>query len=189
MPEFPRIPTNIRLYLSTLLGARDPITEKDFYPEELDVMRRSVQRMDKPRGSMGYSDFGRTDKSGLATSAQYTGTSLLDNLFQSLTNPDMSVQLSLGMVNFDKSSGHAILKDQYDFGATPEQMNSLSWPELLSIGADALKMSLVPGPYEEPTAILNLLGNLVVPQGRGRDVHIDLGPAKTKQPKKARRRF
>jgi hypothetical protein len=94
------VPMDLRMFGSTLLGNRDPITESDFKKEELAAMQQAVDRAAArtgrtEKGSVQYVDYPRGEEIGPG--------------FQ-------PVGQTLGRFVYEKSpTGQTIITDKYDF--------------------------------------------------------------------------
>lgn len=151
------VPASVRAFASLLTGQKGPITEEFFTPSELQVLQNAANQASARRtNQIGYADYGASDPYAQG----------LSQLRSALFDKGGSLANTLGMARVDRDpSGRFVITDEYDFGATPEQMARYS-------GARGF-MSLLGGaiPYG-PMGVLNAIGNYVAPEGMGRPVRI-----------------
>ena len=92
------IPTPAKLYWdSVVAGRKDPITESDFSPDELAVMRKMIGN--KTQGGITYADYDPSAQPGLS----------------GLLTPAGRVVNSLGQFTYDSDPGGTTVTDAYDF--------------------------------------------------------------------------
>ena len=155
------IPASARAMTSTVLGSREPITEQFFTPAELEVLRHAAEQAAARRSNqIRYGDYGERDPYGQG------GRHLRSALFDRAG----SMANTLGMARVERDpSGGFIITDQYDFGASPEQM--AQYQGVRGFGR------LIQGalPYG-PMGVLNAVGNFVAPEGSGRPVTVRIPP-------------
>ena len=141
-----RVPTNARLFLETIFGKKDRITEKDFKQDELKFIEDAI------RTSMEFWNDGRTK--GAVKYEDWLNNRVnpgwgLDTLW----NPNGRAMTSLGKFNYnyDAANDSYRVKDTYDF-------NPRSGP---SYGETPLY------------TLLRDFGGARVPPGKGRDVELN----------------
>jgi hypothetical protein len=106
-------PTSARTFLETVQGKRDPITEAQFSPAELDVLRQLIESTGG-RGDVQYDDYTRF----MRQRQQEKGTipaSIAPNVL-SMLDPIGNVQTTLGRFTYARDpEGNLIVNDNYDF--------------------------------------------------------------------------
>ena len=142
-------PTAAKTLIETVQGNKEPITEKNFSPEEL-VALRNLIALTNNKGDVQYSDYlnlmkkEQQEKGTIPMSINPSPLSVLD--------PIGNLQTTLGRFTYSRdSNGNLIVVDKYDFNPIP----SFS------------------GAYG---AIRNYAGEKI-PRGSGREVMINLGNA------------
>jgi len=140
-------PTAAKTLIETVQGNKEPITEKNFSPEEL-VALRNLIALTNNKGDVQYSDYlnlmkkEQQEKGTIPMSINPSPLSVLD--------PIGNLQTTLGRFTYSRdSNGNLIVVDKYDFNPIP----SFS------------------GAYG---AIRNYAGEKI-PRGSGREVMINLG--------------
>jgi hypothetical protein len=155
-------PTSGRTLLETVQGAKTPITEKNFSPEEMDVMRELAALKGGDKGSISYADY-----VALAKEMNKRGevpASMSPSLF-SMADPMGNVQTTLGQFRYMKDpQGNLQVVDKYDFN--PPNPNAMQEARTGDYGAF--------GPY----GLIRDYAGEKVPPGAGREVRVNLGPAK-----------
>jgi hypothetical protein len=155
-------PTSGRTLLETVQGAKTPITEKNFSPEEMDVMRELAALKGGDKGSINYADY-----VALAKEMNKKGkvpASMSPSLF-SMADPMGNVQTTLGQFRYMKDpQGNLQVVDKYDFN--PPNPNAMQEARTGDYGAF--------GPY----GLIRDYAGEKVPPGAGREVRVNLGPAK-----------
>jgi len=155
------VPASARAFVSLLTGQKGPITEEFFTPSELQILQNAANQASARRtNQIGYGDYGESDP--------YADG--LSRVRSALFDKGGSLANTLGMARVERDpSGRFVIIDEYDFGATPEEMAPYS-------GARGF-MRLLGGavPYG-PMGFLNALGNYFAPEGMGRPVRITLPP-------------
>ena len=140
-------PTSARTLLETVQGKKEPITESNFSPKELDVLRQLIESTGG-RGNVQYADYIKF----MRQQQQEKGTmpaSIAPGPF-SIIDPIGNVQTTLGRFAYSRDAdGNLVVADSYDFNPIRE-------------------MSGVYG------ALRNYAGEKV-PPGKGREVKINLG--------------
>jgi hypothetical protein len=142
-------PTAAKTLIETVQGNKEPITEKNFSPEEL-VALKNLIALTNNRGNVQYEDYlnlmkkEQQEKGTIPMSINPSPLSVLD--------PIGNVQTTLGRFTYTRdANGNLIVVDKYDFNPIP----SFS------------------GAYG---AIRNYAGEKI-PKGSGREVMINLGNA------------
>ena len=143
-------PTAGRVYLESMQGKRDPITEADFSPEELNRIRQLVNSTED-RGNVQYKDY-RKLKRDLMQKGENVGV-LGPSLF-AIGNPTGNAMMTLGRFKYVRDpDGTLRAVDEYDFN---------------NINPDNLAPSNIYG-------MLRQYGYEKMPPGTGRPVNINLG--------------
>ena len=147
-------PTAARTLLETIQGKKEPITESNFSPKELVVLRQLIESTGG-RGDVQYKDYlnlmkkEQQEKGTIPMSINPSPLSVLD--------PIGNVQTTLGRFTYSQdANGNLVVVDKYDFNPVP----SFS------------------GAYG---AIRNYAGEKI-PRGSGREVKINLGKPVAKNP-------
>jgi hypothetical protein len=142
-------PTAAKTLIETVQGNKEPVTEKNFSPEEL-VALKNLIALTNNRGNVQYEDYlnlmkkEQKEKGTIPMSINPSPLSVLD--------PIGNVQTTLGRFTYSRdANGNLVVVDKYDFNPIP----SLS------------------GAYG---AIRNYAGEKI-PKGSGREVTINLGNA------------
>jgi hypothetical protein len=154
-------PTTGRTLLETVQGVKTPITEENFSPEEMGVMRDLATRKGGDKGSINYADYvalaeeiNKKDKASASASP---------SLF-SMADPMGNVQTTLGQFSYIKDpEGNLQVVDTYDFN--PPNPNAMQEARTGDYGAF--------GPY----GLIRDYAGEKVPPGAGREVRVNLGPA------------
>jgi hypothetical protein len=140
-------PTSAKTLIETVQGNKEPITEKNFSPEELIALKNLIA-LTNNRGNVQYEDYlnlmkkEQQEKGIIPMSINPSPLSVLD--------PIGNVQTTLGRFTYSKdANGNLIVVDNYDFNP----IRSMS------------------GAYG---AIRNYAGEKI-PKGSGREVRINLG--------------
>ena len=162
MGLYAQTPSAVRAYAESPFTS-SPITEDFFSPKELHTLSRAAQSA-KSRGSrsISYMDYPRE-----------AGHSAMPSVGRAFVKPEASAMYTVGRANFTETpSGEVVLKDTYDFSRYFQR--DLSSP-------DTWKRALA-----NPMELIESLGTLMVPEGQGRPVEINLGrlPDKAGQPRK-----
>ncbi len=150
-----------RTMIGTLLGSNKAITEHDFSPSELRVLREAVRKAQaEGRNYIGYGDYGEADPYASGSGA----------VVNALTQLPASLAFTLGMANFRKKpDGSVEIIDRYDFGAPRGETDRRVADQGGIIGALAngyMQNGLL--------GAGNVIGNVVAPRGEGRTVSITL---------------
>lgn len=174
------VPVNVRAYLSLFAGRKEPLTETFFAQEDLEFLRRAVERKVAKTG-MGigaldyddYSDDGSVSPPGRDFAMGNMGP--LKMLAASRGSPAFRMETTLGMARYEiDDAGNAIIEDRYNFGATRKQVDDvLEQKGLLGIFTWAYQNNGLPG-------LLNAAGNLwgATDEEPGIVVRLNLGPLK-----------
>jgi len=169
-------PVDARIYLQTLFGNRDPITERDFSSEELMNIQAAIEANQRrtgstDRGNVGYADYPKGDQIGPGYAP---------------------IETTLGRFNYRRlPTGELVATDRYDF-LNDERKASVDEYErmgALQRAATVLGRGVGRTVYDprsrtgltfNPRSILDELGDAYI--GReGRDVRIKLPPVKKAQ--------
>jgi hypothetical protein len=141
-------PTAGRVFLESMQGKRDPITEADFSPDELKKIRQVIEST-QGRGNVQYKDYVNQKRKML----QEEILPLVDlpPSILAITNPLGNTAATLGRFKYVRDAdGNLRAIDAYDFN--PTNMDSYS-----------------------PYAILRRYAGEKMPPGTGRSVNINLG--------------
>ena len=96
-------PTNARTLLETAQGNRSPITENNFSPEELNVLKELIALKGGNTGSIQYDDYRKSGKP------------------VTLLTPLGNIQTTLGRFRYTRdANGNLIVQDMYDFNPPQE---------------------------------------------------------------------
>jgi hypothetical protein len=141
-------PTSAKTLIETLQGNKEQITEKNFSPEELTVLKNLIE-MTQNKGHVQYADYidfmKKQQKEHGTIPASMTPSIL------SILDPIGNVQNTLGRFTYSRDpQGNLIVVDNYDFNKQRPSTDAV-------IGA-----------------IRNYAGQKI-PAGAGRDVRINLG--------------
>jgi len=140
-------PTAGRVFLESMQGKRDPITETDFSPEELKQIRQVIESTEG-RGDVQYKDYIKAKKKLLQERMAFAD---LPPSILAITNPLGNTAATLGRFKYVRDAdGNLRAIDDYDFN--PTNMDSYS-----------------------PYAILRRYAGEKMPPGTGRPVNINLG--------------
>ena len=151
-----KFPTAGRVYLESMQGKKNDITEADFSKEELAAIKQLIMSTNN-RGSVQYRDYKPLmDKSpGIPASYLPSVTSMLD--------PLGNIQTTLGRFKYVRDpDGTLRAVDTYDF-------NPVNTPNADAMLAEANTGAL--GPYN----MLRVYAGQKLPPGTGRRVNINLG--------------
>lgn len=153
-------PTAGRVFAQTMQGERRPITEADYTPEELAVMRQLIAFKGGDEGSIQYPDYVRFSDAERKRTGRYTALSVMPSIL-SMGDPYGNVQTSLGRFRYYKDAdGNLSIVDTYDFNPPPPNASEA-----------ALAEQTASGPY----GMLRGYAGEKVPPGYGRQVRINLG--------------
>lgn len=149
------VPVNVRQYISHLLGDVSPITEAQFTPEDLETIRRAIEkRGGGAAGSIGYGDYG-AGLSGFGTSTT-KNDGPLDMLYKSYTDPAFRMETTLGAAAYRRlPDGTYVVEDRYNFNAPSRQLVTKMVKErgVLPLLNEAYKSNGLAG-------VLNAVGNI-----------------------------
>lgn len=150
-------PTSARTFIESVQGNRGPITEGNFSPEELDVMRQLIaqQKQSADAGSIQYRDY--YDLARKRWDSQGTPVSSLTPGLMSMGDPYGNVQTTLGRFRYARdANGNLIVEDTYDFNPPPDS-------QTVDYAAT--------GPY----GLIRGYAGEKIPPGAGRPIKINLG--------------
>jgi hypothetical protein len=148
-------PTAARVFLESMQGKRDPITEADFSPEELKQIRQLIDSTEG-RGSVQYPDYVDLMKKQPGVTASYLPSLL------SIADPLGNLQTTLGRFKYVRDADGTLRAiDNYDF-------NPLKTDASSTFGESRSGML---GPYN----MLRAYAGEKLPPGTGRRVNINLG--------------
>lgn len=156
------VPMDVRLFGSTLFGNRDPITEKDFTPQELAGIQAVVGQAQK-RGSSGdvqYPDYNAF--TGVNSRPEY--------------NPQIAAKTALGRFNYVQNpDGTITVKDRYDFINEGRQKSVEEYKQMNPVtkALTVVGRAVADNPMKWPTNLANELGSAYIGT-EGRDVNINL---------------
>jgi hypothetical protein len=153
-------PTSGRTFLETVQGKRDPITEGNFSPEELAVMKEMIALKGGDAGDIQYGDYHALAKVMRAQGKIPASTT--PSLF-SMSDSLGNVQTTLGRFKYGRDAeGNLVVRDTYDFNP-PQDPNSMQEQRTAEYGAM--------GPY----SLVREYAGEKIPPGRGREININLG--------------
>lgn len=102
-----RVPAQIRTFVGTVAGKRDPITEKDFSKAELEQMRAAIMRSrarDPKKQVVNYRDYGDDQRRQEHTLRDFS------------VFPSDAARNTLGRFRYEKTpEGRLVAIDKYDF--------------------------------------------------------------------------
>ena len=167
-------PVNIKQYLYSVLGGRQPLTVSDFSKSDLDAIRYAVEnqikKTGKNEGVIGYGDYSPQ----WVQSVGDPRTTALQVLYESMTNPAYRMETTLGMAKYlVNPKGEIEVMDSYDFNAPRSMVNDIrSKQNALSILMDAYKSHGIFG-------VGNAAGNMFgAPENEGKPYTLNLGSRK-----------
>jgi len=147
-------PTSAKTLIETAQGNKDPITEKNFTPEELVALQKLIASTNE-RGDVQYPDYYNL----MTKERKEKGTipaSLMPSIL-SMADPIGNLQTTLGRFTYSRDAdGNLIVVDKYDFN----------------------KPSNLGGMY----GLMRNYAGEKIPTGFGRDVRINLGKTPINQP-------
>jgi hypothetical protein len=165
------VPVNIRQYLHTIFGGKNPPKLEDFSESDLAAIRRAVEyqiaQTGKTQGEIGYGDY-RQDRS-IAVEDPHAG--FLEMLYRSFTDPAYRMETTLGMAQYKvNDKGEIEVSDQYDFNAPRGRAEQYVDKKGLALGLlDAYSNAGGMG-------VANMLGNLYGrAEGEGASYSLNLG--------------
>jgi hypothetical protein len=142
-----------RTLIETAQGVKTPITEQNYTPEELDLLRRLIAFTGKKEGDIQYKDYAAFAKQQPnAGDVKWTFLTPLEN-----------IKMSLGRFNFKRdANGNVVVYDTYDFNPpSPDSNQEVRTGEY----------GLVGGPHP----LIREYAGEKIPPGYGRNVLINLG--------------
>jgi len=140
-------PTSGRTLVETAQGKRDPITEANFLPAELDVLRQLIESTGG-RGDVQYDDYTKFMRQQQQEKGTIPGSITPGPL--SILDPIGNVQTTLGRFTYARDAkGNLVINDSYDFN--PIQPMSGAYGALRNYAAEK------------------------IPPGAGRQVKVNLG--------------
>lgn len=164
------VPAQIRTFVETLRGKRDPITEKDFTERELKQVRDAIlaARKVSPNKAVDYPDYGK--RGNLVRSDLDIGHG-------------SAMRNTLGRFNYEKTpEGRLVAKDTYDFEddlvgkeevpRTRDYAGLSTAEKIGKLAADTLRAGVTTLPSRVGSAFIG---------ANGRPVRIDLGEAPFKK--------
>jgi hypothetical protein len=120
-------PTSGRTFLETMQGNREPITEANYTPAELQALQNLIQLKGGDKGSIQYKDY---NKLGEAMRKGGTTPISMSPSLASMFDPLGALQTTVGRFNYAKNpQGNYVVVDDYDFnppmvdGTTQEARN------------------------------------------------------------------
>lgn len=164
------VPSNIALYLSTLLGSREPITNSNLAAADIEALRAAaINALKGGENAIGYEHYPTTTDKDL-DSKGWTHA-----LVNSFTDPHWRAATTVGQGRLEQDAqGNVYVVDTYDFNSGQQLNHLLSQP-----GGQRILNSL-----SRPTEALDFLGALLAPQeaNKRRPVRINLGPLPQEEP-------
>lgn len=164
-----------KIYLDTFVhDKRDPITAKDFNPQDLVELQNLIQQKEKLTGNKGKGYIQYEDYKTLPGGDQRRGVPA--NLIGGVLPPRLSLGKSLGQFNYerDPKTGQFRIIDEYDFN-----------PQHIRVDGEKVEVPVeFYGDYVEdagfsPYALARLYGGRKMPPGTGRKVELSV-PSKAK---------
>jgi hypothetical protein len=152
-------PTNARTLIETAQGNRNPITEGNFSPEELVMLKELIALKGGNAGDIQYGDYRALGKAMQARGQ--IPASLSPSLF-SMGDPLGNIQTTLGRFRYARDpKGNLVVQDTYDFN--PPQEGAMQEQRTGDYGAF--------GPY----GLIRDYAGEKIPLGYGRPININLG--------------
>jgi hypothetical protein len=143
-------PTAGRVFLESMQGKRDPITEADFSPDELNQLRQLIKATEN-KGNVQYSDY--VNERNRRLREEFLPTVHLPPSILAITNPLGNLAGTLGRFTYVRDAdGNLRAIDDYDFNRSNTTSTSYN-----------------------PLAILRRYAGEKMPPGTGRSVNINLG--------------
>jgi len=147
-------PTSAKTLIETAQGKKDPITEKNFTPQELIALQNLIASTNE-KGNVQYPDYYNLMKQQRKEKGTIPA-SLMPSIL-SMADPIGNLQTTLGRFTYSRDAdGNLIVIDKYDFN----------------------KLSNLGGMY----GLLRNYAGEKIPTGFGRDVRINLGKTPINQP-------
>ena len=154
-----KFPTSARTLIETAQGNRDPITEKNFSPEELAMIKQLVMLKGGDAGDIQYKDYSTLAR---AMWAQGQTPMTLSPGLLSMGDPRGNIQTTLGRFKYARDAkGNLVVQDTYDFN--PPQEGAMQEQRTGDYGAF--------GPY----GLIRDYAGEKIPPGYGRPININLG--------------
>jgi hypothetical protein len=139
------LPTPAKLYWDSIVGGKkDAITEADFSTAELEAMRKMILQQKAMQGGITYGDYPESEQPGVSA----------------LLSPGGRVATSLGQFGYQQGPEGITISDNYDFNPVYKD-ESLLLKALSILGTKGFSG-------------LHMLGENVLPPGKGRKVDIRL---------------
>jgi hypothetical protein len=156
------LPTSARTLLETAQGTKTPVTEANFSPKEMAIMRQLAEFKGGDKGSISYADYAALAEQLNKKGGEYSSS--VPSLF-SMGDPMGNVQTTLGQFRYMKDpQGNLQVMDKYDFN--PPNPNVTQEARTGDYGGF--------GPYN----LIRDYAGEKIPPGKGREVRINLGPVK-----------
>ena len=147
---FNKLPPNMRLFVSDLMGKDELITNEDFTEEQLNVMRETAEKaINEGKDFLNYNK----------------------NFIEKMFDPDFQMRTSIGSANIKiNDQGEIILTDQFNFNDAKDvnSLNDLYKAAVDIFGAD--------GAYNKFRRIGTYFGS---PEGEGAPIELNLGKLDT----------
>lgn len=187
------VPAQVRTFVSTLAGNRDPITEKDFTADELKQVRDAITKSRERQTGKSFIASGTPGKKDYKLDQYYDPTVDYKDYGKGMDNTrrdfnvgsDAAIRNTLGKFSYEKTpEGRLIAKDSYDF------KDDLVKESKVRPSADYEKMSalgkigtIAKDTIVHPRGISTLpsrVGSAFIGKD-GRPVRVDLGEASFKK--------
>jgi len=157
---FNKIPPNMRLFVSDLMGKDELVTNKNFTDPQLDIMKEAAAKaIGEGKDSLSYGDYPEGEMN-------YS-----QNFLDKMKDPNFQMRTTIGSANIKiNDEGDVILTDQFNFNDAKD-VNSLN----------DLKNALVDifgekGAYRKLRAVGTYFGS---PEGEGAPIELNLGKLDT----------
>ena len=158
-PEW--FPTAGKLLVETSQGKKEPITEKDFSPEELSALRNLIGVSDR-RGYVTYSDYLKAFDAERARTGKLPMSHTPSIL--SMFDPTGNLQTSLGRFTYENTPEGLIVHDVYDFNPISDKATETD-----------KEVTQLLGSVLSPVWAMRQYAGEKIPVGSGRTVRINLG--------------
>lgn len=163
----PQIPSNIRAYLSTLLGDRTPITNGSLSPTDITALKAAAHKAVASGKPLDYTQypldsFNALDRAGW-----------LEAIKRSFSDPNYRLETTIGAANLKRDkAGNLHVVDTYDFN------NDGPGKMLLDQIRQGNIKGVLKASGDRPTEVLDALGYLFAPETakKRRPIDINLGP-------------
>lgn len=177
------VPAQIRTFVETLAGKKDPITEKDFTPDELEQIRSAVRHAQtKPSRTQAYNkekkqyEYIQPRRDVVDYEDYNLGKSIGRRDWNAL--PEASARNTLGRFRFQKTpDGRTIAIDKYDFEDDLVDRGERPSAEYAKMSTAEKLAALAKDTVTRPRGISTLpsrVGSAFIGK-EGRPVSIDLG--------------